>query len=45
MQVLADMVITNETRVIKSRMIALYDEPRQYLTTIQLRIQACSPAS
>ena len=41
LQVLADMMISNESRIIKSRMISQYDEPRQYITNLQLRLQVC----
>lgn len=38
-QVLADMIISNESRVIKSKMIASYDQPRQYINTLNIRLQ------
>ncbi|KAK9795966.1 hypothetical protein WJX73_009797 [Symbiochloris irregularis] len=38
-KVLADMIITNESRVTKSKMIAAYNLPRQYLTTLSVRLQ------
>ena len=42
---LADMMISNESRIIKSRMISQYDEPRQYITNLQLRLQVCCPTA
>ena len=39
MQVLADMIISNESRIVKSKMIASYDQPRQYITQLNVRLQ------
>ena len=33
-------MISNESRIVKSRTISQYDQPRQYQTNIQLRLEA-----